>query len=183
MRGGRHSRFTVYDVMEAKGLFDMNAANSSSPQYQGPVEYPKMYYHPKGLKRVIQKAELLQTPFGPQKVGEQFELISRLANSKADEDRLINAGWHDHPAKAIAASGENAPPMTAHGRISDLERQLAIVTAQLNAARAAPPPPLTEDELLDLPAEPGPTDSTEVIETPKGLAGPSGPVPAHRPRS
>jgi hypothetical protein len=146
----------VYDVMEAKGLFDMNAANSSSPQYQGPVEYPKMYYHPKGLKRVIQKAELLQTPFGPQKVGEQFELISRLAQSKEDEERLVRAGWHDHPAKAIAASGENAPPMTAHGRIADLERQLKVLENQLIAARAAPPPEPTEDELLDLPPDTSP---------------------------
>jgi hypothetical protein len=145
MRGGRHSRFTVFDVMEAKGLFDMNAANSSSPQYSGPVEFPQMFYHPTGKRRVIQKAELLQTPFGPQKVGEQFEIISRIANNAAEAARLVEAGWHDHPAKAIAASGEQAPPMTAHGRISDLERQLAIVTAQLQAARAAPPPEPTED--------------------------------------
>jgi len=153
MRGGRHSRFTVYDVMEAKGLFDLNPANSSSPQYQGPVEFPKMYYHPQGKKRVIQKAELLNTPYGPQKVGEQFELISRLANSAEEEQRLVAAGWHDHPAKAIQASGEAAPPMTAHGRIADLERQLSIVTAQLAAAKASPPPELTEDELLDLPPQ------------------------------
>jgi len=135
--------------MEAKGLFDTNPANASSPQYQGPVEYPKMFYHPQGKKRVIQKAELLNTPFGPQRVGEQFEIISRVARSQEEEDRLLTAGWHDHPSKAIAASGEQAPPMTAHGRIADLERQLAIVTAQLKQARDAPPPALTEEEELD----------------------------------
>jgi hypothetical protein len=141
--------------MEAKGLFDQNAANSSSPMYAGPVEYPKMYYHPKGLKRVIQKAEFLQTPVGPQKVGEQFELISRIAKSQEEEDRLVRAGWHDHPAKAIAASGENAPPMTAHGRIADLERQMQILQNQLAAARSAPTPEPEEevDEFEPEPAE------------------------------
>lgn len=150
MPRGRNARFTVYDVMEAKGLFDENIANSSSPRYQGPVEFPKMYYHPTGKKRIIQKAEFLQTPFGPQKVGEQFELISRIAKDENDEKRLIGAGWHDHPAKAIAASGEAAPPMTAHGRIADLERQIQVMQNQLNAARQGPVAPDPDEDDLDV---------------------------------
>lgn len=160
MRGGRHARFTVYDVMEAKGLFDQNSANSSSPQYQGPVEYPKMYYHPTGKQRVIQKAELLSTPLGPQKVGEQFELISRTAKDQAEADRLERAGWHDHPAKAIAASGEKPPPMTAHGRIADLERQIKIMENQLIQARMAPPAPLEDDAIIDPEVEKVPPPQT-----------------------
>ena len=135
MRAGRHSRFTVFDVMEAKGMFDTNAANISSPQYKGPVEFPKMFYHPTGKKRIIQKAELLNTPFGPQRVGEQFEIISRIAKDVGEAMKLESAGWHDHPAKAIQASGEKAPPMTAHGRIADLERQLQILQNQLAIAK------------------------------------------------
>jgi len=130
--------------MDAKGLFDMNSANSSSPQYQGPVEYPKMFYHPLGKQRVVQKAEILQTPFGPQKVGEQWELIARTVSDADEERRARAAGWHDHPAKAIEAGGEKAPPMAARSRIAELERQINSLTAQLNAARAAPPPPVDE---------------------------------------
>lgn len=151
MRGGRASRYTVFDVLDAKGFFELNSANSSSPQYTGPVQYPKMFYHPLGKTRVIQKAEILQTPFGPQKVGEQWELIARTVSDADEEKRARAAGWHDHPAKAIAAGGSNAPPMASHSRIAALERQLADVTAQLNAARAAPPPPVDEFAIEGVP--------------------------------
>lgn len=144
MRGGRHNRFTIYDMMDAKGVFEENPANSTSPLFKGPQEYPKMVYHPQGKTRVIQKAEILNTPFGPQKVGEQYELIARIVHNADEEARAMRAGWHDHPAKAIEASGGAAPAMTAHGRIADLERQLLSLQAQLSAARQAPPP--LEDE-------------------------------------
>lgn len=170
MRAGRNSRFTVYDVMEAKGLFDMNPANSSSPQYNGPVEYPKMYYHPTGKMRVIQKAELLNTPMGPQKVGEQFELIARVARDQIEADRLERAGWHDHPAKSIAASGAPAPAMTAHGRIADLERQVMILQNQIIQAKLAPAPPPDDDEIVDPPdAVQPPPPSTPPVVTAAGI--------------
>src|SRR5215475_14366482 len=151
MRGGRASRYTVFDVLDAKGFFDTNSANSSSPQYAGPQEYPKMFYHPLGKQRVSQKAEILQTPFGPQKVGEQWELIARTVSDADEEKRARAAGWHDHPAKAIEAGGRDAPPMTAHGKIADLERQLVNLQAQLNAARQAPPPPVDEFQIEGVP--------------------------------
>jgi hypothetical protein len=144
MRGGRHSRYTIFDVMEHRGVFDENPANSTSPRFAGPQEYPKMFYHPMGKQRLIQKAEILQTPYGPTKVGEQYELIARVVSSAEEEERARRAGWHDHPAKAIQAGGGNAPAMTAHGRIADLERQLVNLQAQLNAARQAPPPIVDE---------------------------------------
>lgn len=153
MRGGRHSRFTVYDVLEAKGIFDMNPANSSSPEYVGPIDYPRMFYHPKGKQRVIQKAEVLNTPYGPVKVGEQYELIARTVKNEEEEMRARAAGWHDHPAKAMEAGGRDAPPMTAHGRIADLERQLANLTAQLHAAKQAPPPPHDDFAIEGIPPE------------------------------
>jgi hypothetical protein len=147
MRGGGRNRFTVFDVLEAQGHFDSNPANISSPQYNGPIEFPKMYYHPTGKMRVIQKAEILNTPYGPQKVGEQQEIIARVVHNAEEEARVKQAGWHDHPAKSIAAGGGTAPPMTAHGRIADLERQLASLQAQLLIAKEAPPPPPEEDAI------------------------------------
>src|SRR5215472_15182556 len=152
MRGGRRSRYTVYDMLDAKGIFDENPANATSPHYQGPVEYPKMYYHPKGKMRVVQKAEILQTPYGPEKVGEQWELIARTVADAQEEAKAKAAGWHDHPAKAIEASGRTAPAMTAHGKIAELERQLLLLQTQLTSARAAPPPPPDEFAIEDPPS-------------------------------
>jgi len=152
MRGGRHTRYTIFDVMDARGVFDENPANSTSPRFAGPQEYPKMFYHPMGKTRLVQKAEVLQTPYGPTKVGEQYELIARVVQSEEEAERARKAGWHDHPAKAIQAGGGNAPAMTAHGRIADLERQLVNLQAQLNAARQAPPPVVDEFE-FEAPAE------------------------------
>lgn len=145
MRGGRHSRFTVFDIMEANGVFEANPANTSSSQYVGPVEYPKMFYHPTGQTRVVQRAEVLATPYGPVKVGEQFEMVTRVAKDQNEANRLVAAGWHDHPSKAIAAGGGSAPPITSPGRIADLEAQLIKLQAQLNAAKAAPPPEPDDD--------------------------------------
>lgn len=124
-RTGRAARFTIYDVMEAKGVFEDNPANASSPQYKGPQEYPKMLYHPKGEERVTQKAEILATPMGPIRVGEQKEIIYRIVMNEEDDKSLRAVGWHDHPAKAIAASGKEAPPMTSSNRIEELEKEIA----------------------------------------------------------
>jgi len=140
MRGGRHSRYTVYDAMDSKGVFEMNPANSTSPSYVGPQEFPKMFYHPSGKQRVIQKAEILQTPYGPIKVGEQYELISRIVQDPEEEARARTAGWHDHPAKAIAASGQAAPAMASYSEVADIERQMAVLQARLNIARNAKAP-------------------------------------------
>ncbi len=133
----RDKRFTVYDVMEASGVFDQNKANTSSPEFDGPVTYPKMFYHPKGERRVIVPPEIVMTPIGPKAVGEQSEIIWEIANSKAEGDELRAQGWHDHPAKAIAAGGGKAPAMSSDQRIQDLEEQLRALQAERNDALAA----------------------------------------------
>jgi hypothetical protein len=144
MRGNsRAHRFTVFDVMEAQGVFDANPANTSSPDYKGPVQYPKMFYHPEGKTRVTQRAEILSTPIGPQKVGEMTELINRIAHDPDEEAALRNAGWWDHPALAIKAAGGQAPPMVSRDRAKELEDQIEMLTKQLQHTRAAtvaPPP-------------------------------------------
>jgi len=145
----RKTRFTIYDVMESQGVFDENSSNAYSPNFKGPQEYPKMFYHPEGRERLTQRAEILATPMGPEKVGEMFELVNRLANDADEEAALRELGWHDHPAKAMKAAGKEMPPVVSVNREADLEEQIRILTAELAEARTAPKPPPTEDEKFE----------------------------------
>lgn len=140
--------------MEAQGVFDENPANSSSPDYRGPLEYPKILYHPEGRTRVTQRAEIIATPLGAERVGEIRELITRVANDALEERDLVSKGWHLHPSAAIVAGGGEAPPVVSATREMDLEAQIAILQAQLNMARAAPKQPVLDPDELD--AEPPP---------------------------
>src|SRR6266849_3131465 len=109
-RSNRHRRFTIFDMMEAKGVFEENPANADSSDYVGPVEFPKMLYHPEGARRVIVPEEIIVTPLGPKSVGEQSELIWEIAEDADGEAKLRAAGWHDRPDKANAkARGEALP--------------------------------------------------------------------------
>jgi len=134
----RHRRFTIYDMMEAKGLFEINPANTDSrdsdgnPLYKGPVEYPKMFYHPKGEERIVTPAEVIVTPLGPKMVNEHREIITQVAANAAEEEALRADGWWDHPAKAIAAGGGIAPAVSSDTRIRDLEAQIAKLQAERN---------------------------------------------------
>ena len=132
------TRFTIYDAMEAKGVFDLNPANAQSPDFAGPVEFPKMFYHPTGARRVSVAAEIIVTPMGPKAVGEQTELISKVAKDEVEAAMLIEAGWHDHPAKAIVAGGGDAPPVSPMNRIADLEAEIRRLTAERDQARTMP---------------------------------------------
>ena len=140
-------RFTIFDALDAQGYFDANPANPGSRNtegmlYQGPVEYPKMFYHPQGDQRVTVPGEAISTPFGPKIVGEQKELIWKIAQNAEDEAKLLAEGWHDHPAKAIAAAGDPTrpvPPKPPTDRIRELEAQIAALQAQ-QAEWAKPAP-------------------------------------------
>lgn len=130
-----HNRFTVFDALEAKGHFSANPANvgSTTPDgqvlYSGPVEYPKMFYHPQGETRITVPAEVTMTPVGVKFLGEQKEIIWRIARDESEGKKLLAAGWHDHPGKAITAGGGVAPPSGPGDRIRELERQLAEAKA------------------------------------------------------
>jgi hypothetical protein len=91
-----------------------------------------MFYHPKGEERVVTPAEVIMTPLGPKELNEHRELISATANNLEEETRLRDAGWHDHPAKAIAAAGGIAPAISSDARIQDLEAQIARLQAERN---------------------------------------------------
>lgn len=144
----RRHQFTVYDMMEARGAFDSNPANPHSrgednqPLYVGPVPFPKMFYHPLGEERITNPGEVIETLRGPKTVGEMREMIFRLAHDAEEEAELRAEGWHDHPAKALAAAGKDAPEISPAQKIDDLEAKLAALQAQLakaNEAKASAP--------------------------------------------
>lgn len=133
-------RFSIYDVMEEKGVFEANAANSYAVDndrqtlYKGPVKYPMMMYHPKGEERIIVPGskELINGTY--ELVGRQTELIWKLAKDLGEEKALRALGWHDHPAKAISASGRVAPPVSSEARVNELEAKIAEMQAELDRA-------------------------------------------------
>ncbi len=144
----KKNRYTVFDLMDDRGVFEKNSANACSPLYGGPLQYPKMLYHPKGETRVTQKAETLVTPYGPKEVGEQRELVSRVVQDSEEEEVLRAEGWHDHPAKAIAASGQTPPAVGVvnskdleneklRQQIAEMEKQLAAFNSGKKVAAAA----------------------------------------------
>ena len=112
----QNNRFTVYDMMEAKGVFEANSANPGSraddgtPLYNGPVEFPMMVYHPMGKTRVLVPGMVEVTPWGPQVNGELKEIIHKVVGSKAELTAALAEGWHRHPAHAISAGGGRGPP-------------------------------------------------------------------------
>ena len=138
----RKNRFTIYDALEAAGHFENNPANAGARDtegrnlYSGPVEYPKMLYHPTGLERVTVPAEVIVTPLGPKEVGEQRELVFQIVQSKEEELALRAEGWHLTAAKAIAAAKDPrrpVPAMNAIDRVAELEAELAALRAERDA--------------------------------------------------
>jgi hypothetical protein len=132
----RKNRYTIFDLMDDRGVFEKNPANAVSPQYAGPIPYPKMLYHPMGELRVTQKSETLMTPYGPKEVGEQKELISRIVQDAEEEEVARAEGWHDHPAKAIAASGKPAPAVGSP-LVTEKDREIEKLRKELEEARKA----------------------------------------------
>jgi hypothetical protein len=155
MANAKRTRFTIYDVMEAQGVFDDNPANASSAEYKGPKQYPKMFYHPEGRERVVQRAEIIATPMGPERVGELRQIINRVAQDADEEAALRLLGWHDHPSKAMKAAGKEAPPTVSLTREAELEEQIIRLTEELAAAREAQKPPKPEDDGYELKLDEG----------------------------
>jgi hypothetical protein len=138
------NRFTVFDMMEQRGVFEANPANQDSrdPEtgeslYKGPVEYPKMMYHPTGETRVSVPAEAMVTPFGPKLVGEQRELVHQVVQNAEEEAALREAGWHSSPSRASAIAKGEPVPESKDEKIARLEAELA--QAQQHPAAALEP--------------------------------------------
>lgn len=145
--------FTIFDVLDRKGYFDSNPANAQStsnegePLYTGPLKYPMMFYHPEGEEHILVPGTYEQTQNGVQFLGEKKEIIWQLVESEEKEIELRGLGWHDHPAKAMAAAqeldpkafgGKAPPPMAAAGQISKLEEKIAQLQKELDKSKAKP---------------------------------------------
>jgi len=150
-------RFTVYDAMEAAGVFSTNPANANAVDkngrtlYKGPVKFPMMLYHPKGEERIsvhgVTDANAIRLPGQPaEKFGEQWEIISKEVNSEEELSEALAEGWHKFPAFAIKAANETwrkergltalpVPAISAQSRISELEEQNRRLTEMLEEAK------------------------------------------------
>lgn len=144
----RGRRFTIYDMMEDKGAFDSNPANINARDGTGlsihqKALFPVMLYHPEGEERQTVAPTAIATPFGPQWVGEQKELISVIAKDDKEASEFLAKGWHKLPGSAIAARYRKAglePPAMAVSPIdqarmeqedeaASLRKQIAELTA------------------------------------------------------
>lgn len=146
----RENIHTVYDRMAAKGMFSANPANEGSRDpntgeslYKGPIQFPKMLYHPEGKKRVTSPSVTVPGPAGPVVVPAQHEIINKIVNNKAELKEALDAGWHEHPADAFwAGLSEDErelverPAKSATSRINTLEQKLAEMEKELANARA-----------------------------------------------
>ena len=122
--------FTVYDMMDARGVFEENPANSSAPDYVK-QDFPKMYYHPKGEMRITVPAEIIVTPMGAKEVGQQKETIWQIAQTPEEGKKLEDAGWHSSLGTAMEAAGKEAPPVSAAETVSKLENENASLREKL----------------------------------------------------
>lgn len=138
MRTSRAKMHTAFHVMEAQGFFDSNPANAGamnpedgSPLYNGPIEYPKMLYHPTGAERQVEPQRIEPSPTGNIIIPARKEMITKIVNNPVEEDKYRAEGWHDHPADAIAAGGGVAPLKSSDQRIKQLEAELARLQKQI----------------------------------------------------
>lgn len=134
-------RFTVYDALAVRGEFAKNPANRDAKDQFGrgayvPTVYPKMFYHPTGEETIVQRAEMISTPFGPKEVGEIKKIISKTAQNESEAQELLSAGWHDHPAKALRAGGKKAPDMMPKGGVEKLRKQKEELERMIAEAEA-----------------------------------------------
>lgn len=133
-------RFTIFDKMDDDGVFDSNSANPSSGPLYAKEEYPKMLYHPEGARTITKAAEIILTPYGPQRVNEQSELIHRIVNNEAEEQLALDEGWHDLPSKAMLAGAEHAAEVGTTDpkdqQILEMAAMIARLQDQMNQMQA-----------------------------------------------
>jgi hypothetical protein len=127
--------YSVFHAMDDAGMFDNNPANQSAGPLYRKQQFPRMVWHPEGETRVTQEAEEIETKSGVKFVGEKREIIYRVANNRREYDRLLQDGWHAHPAGAMKAAGLEPPVVSAAEEIDSLKAQLDALKAKLRDAQ------------------------------------------------
>ncbi len=136
--------YTLYHSLAEKGFFDSNPANTQAVDadgrsiYRGPVQFPKMIYHPKGEEEITARGEKVATPFGPELLGVKKKIISKKVHSQAELDEALASGWHRFPADAIAASGKIPPPVGLGQKLVKKDEEIRRLTAMLADAGIDP---------------------------------------------
>jgi len=137
-------RFSIYDAMEAQGVFDANPANSFARDpvtgqslYTGPQEYPKMLYHPTGDEMQVTPGEEISGPYGPKTLNVHFEMIHRIVGSKDKEDEWLAKGWRTHPTRAPGAPGVDNKIAQLEAELAELRQQLVVKHSSEQATLAS----------------------------------------------
>lgn len=138
--------FTIYHVMDKRGDFDSNPANAQAVNvdgvsiYKGPVEYPKMVFHPKGEREimsmgtvVVEEGKIVRDPATgqPQRTGDIWGTKNKIAADETQYQEFKALGWHDTEAEALRmnpSSPVKAPPKTL---IEQQAEELATLRAKL----------------------------------------------------
>lgn len=138
----RNALHTIYHAMDAAGYFDSNPANVQSrdadnqPLYVGPVEFPKMLYHPDGESEITNPGEVIVTPFGPKIVGEQKQMIYRIVKDAKEEAKLRAEGWHLSAQVALGRSGAEPGGISIAAQLERLQKMQAEMAAEMQRLMA-----------------------------------------------
>jgi len=151
--------YSIYHSMEDRGVFEKNPANVQSVDndgnslYRGPVEYPKMLYHPRGETQTIfqgvmvvdvKSGQPILGPDGlPRFTGTQVGIKNRIVQNAEEEAELLAQGWHHTEAQARRQNPEvpgGAPPKSASEVQAERIRELEAKLAAQEAHQSAPKP-------------------------------------------
>ena len=146
--------YSVFHRMDENGVFEANPANAGARDvnglslYKGPVEFPKMLYHPEGKFRVVNEG-IVQTdprtnmPLRDEqgnviRTGRIEEVINQVVETPEQEADLLAQGWHKTPAEALRKAshpGVKAPEKTPLELAMEEIAQLKALVASTTAAQ------------------------------------------------
>jgi len=150
--------YSVYHAMDEAGVFEDNVANAQAVNqdgisiYAGPVQYPKMLYHPQGEMELVSQGIMVTNRDGDpvrdergnvKYAGQHWGVKNVTVQSPEEEAEFVGKGWHLTEAAARRinpATAGSAPPKSPYEilqeKYKDMEERLAA------QEKAAPPPTL-----------------------------------------